>query len=61
MMSINLNNGFISFGSAEVFDEISLVSSKGIAKSAISKKKQERFREKIVDSERDKPIIQVSS
>lgn len=58
-MILNLNNGFISFGSTEVFDESSLVSSKGIAKSAISEKKQESFREKVGDSTGDKPTIQV--
>jgi hypothetical protein len=43
----------------EIFDEFAHFSSKGIAEGAIPEKKNGQDHEKITDSERIKPIIQV--
>jgi hypothetical protein len=56
---INLNFGFLSSESAEIFDELAFVSSKGIAEGPILSKKQRQDCEKIADSERIKPKVQV--
>ena len=56
---MNLGFVFLSPESAEVFDEIAHASSKGIAEGAILSKKHGQDREKIADSERIKPKVQV--
>jgi hypothetical protein len=52
--------GLLSSDSREIFDEIALIGSKKISEGNIFKTGSKRFREKILESERDKPIIQVN-
>jgi adenylate kinase len=59
-ISSNLSFGFISSKSREISDEISHFSSKGIAKGAISERKNEKDCGKILDFERIEPKTQVS-